>query len=78
MEVYKRETREVIRRFRHHQLSFPKCIAGLDAALAGVLPRLKPEHLDELRDLMLMNNEVVMEEMGRRRRTKTTTPSISQ
>ena len=71
MEVYKRETREVIRRFRHHQLSFPKCIAGLDAALAGVLPRLKPEQLDELRTVMLANNEKVMEEMARRELGKT-------
>jgi hypothetical protein len=38
MEVYKQETREMIRRFMLRQLSFPNCIAGLDAALAGVLP----------------------------------------
>ena len=66
MEVYKRETRETIRRFLLRQLSFPNCIAALDAALARVLPRLEPEQLDELRAVMLANNETVMKEMERR------------
>ena len=66
VEVYKRETREVIRRFFLHQLSFPNCIAALDAALAGVIPRLRPEELDPLRVVMLANNELVMAEMVRR------------
>ena len=66
MEVYKYETREVIRRFFVHQLSFPHAMAALDAALAGVLPRLKPEQLDEVRTAMLANNATVMEEMARR------------
>jgi hypothetical protein len=34
MEVYKRETQEVIKRFLARRLSFPECIAALDAALA--------------------------------------------
>jgi len=63
MEVYKAETREVIRRFLLRQLSFPNCIAALDAALAGVLPELQPEQLDEVRAVMLANNATVMEEM---------------
>jgi hypothetical protein len=66
MEVYKRETQEVIRRFLQRQLSFPKCIAALDAALAGLLPRLRSEQLDEVRAVMLANNEKVMAEMARR------------
>jgi hypothetical protein len=66
VEVYKRETKEVIRRFRYRQLSFQNCIAALDAALAGVLPGLKPEELDEVRAVMLANNETVMTEMARR------------
>jgi len=66
MEVYKRQTREIIMRFLLRQLSFQKCIAALDAALAGALPRQKPEQLDELRAVMLANNEKVMEEMARR------------
>lgn len=66
MEVYKRESRDVIRRFLLRQLSFPNCIAALDAALAGVLSRLKPEQLDEVRAVVLANNATVMEDMARR------------
>lgn len=70
VQVYKRETREVIRRFRTHRLSFPNTIAALDAALAGVLPRLEPEQLEEVRAAMLLNNATVMEEMMRRNTRK--------
>ena len=66
MEAYKMETQEVIRRFLLRQLSFPKCIAALDAALAALLPRLQPQQLDEVRAVMLANNEKVMAEMARR------------
>jgi hypothetical protein len=66
VEVYKSETREVIRRFCLRQLSFPNCIAALDAALAGVLPRLQPEQLGEVRGVMLANNDLVMKEMASR------------
>ena len=66
VEVYRRETREVIRRFLIHQLSFPNGIAALAAALAGILPKLKPDQLDQVRAVMLANNETVMEEMAKR------------
>jgi len=66
MEVYKSETQEVLKRFLDRRLSFPDCIAALDAALAGLLPRLRPEELPALRELMLANNAVVMKEMERR------------
>jgi len=66
MEVYQSETREVIRRFLSHRLNFPDCIASLDAALAGLVPRLQDGHLPTLRALMLANNDIVMKEMERR------------
>jgi len=66
MEAYKRETRRVIYRFIRRQLSFTNCIAALDAALARVIPRLRPDDLDALRAVMLANNEKVMKEMERR------------
>ena len=65
MEVYKRETQEVIKRFLGHRLSFPDCIDAVDAALARFIPRLTDEQLDALRALMLANNEIVMKEMER-------------
>jgi len=70
MEVYKSETREVLDRFLGHRLTFPACIAALDAALAGLLPRLRPDELPALRELMLANNDVVMKEMERRGQRK--------
>jgi hypothetical protein len=70
MEVYKSETKEVLSRFLSRRLSFPDCIAALDAALAGLLPRLQPEELPALRELMLANNALVMKEMERRGRRK--------
>jgi hypothetical protein len=72
MEVYKSETREIIKRFLARNLSFPDCIAALDAALAGLVPRLQDGQLLPLRALMLANNEIVMKEMERRGQSKET------
>jgi len=46
VEVYESEANEIVRRFLAHKLSFPQCIAGLDAALAGLIPRLTAVPLD--------------------------------
>ena len=66
MEVYKRETEEVVKRFLHHRLSFPNCIAALDAALAGLVPSLTAEQIAPLRAILLANNATVMQEMEKR------------
>jgi len=66
VEAYKRETRQIIRRFRTRQLSFPNCIAALEDVLAHALLRVPPEQLDEVRSVALANNEHVMDEMARR------------
>jgi len=77
MEVYKSETREVLNRFLGRRLSFPVCIAALDSALAGLLPRLRTEELPALRELMLANNAIVMKEMERRgQRKKAKAPAM--
>ena len=70
MDVYKSETRRVVQRFLLRQLSFANCISSLDAALARLIPRLRPKDLDALRALMLDNNEKVMKEMERRAAAK--------
>ena len=72
MEVYKSETKEVLHRFLGHRLKFPECIAALDAALAGLIPKLTPEQLPELRAVMLASNEWVMKEMHKRERARKT------
>jgi hypothetical protein len=66
MEVYKRETQEVLKCFLANKLSFPDCIAALDAALADFIPRLQGGQLPALRALMLANNDIVMKEMEMR------------
>jgi hypothetical protein len=70
VKQYKSETKGVVNRFLLRQLSFPNCIAALDAALARLVPRLRSEDLDELRSVMLANNEKVMKEMERRGSSK--------
>jgi len=72
VEVYKRETREIINRFLDHRLSFPDCIGALEAALADGIPRMKDTQLPEIRALMLSNNDIVMKEMEKRGRSEET------
>jgi CRP/FNR family transcriptional regulator, cyclic AMP receptor protein len=66
MEVYKSETREVIKRFLRRKLSFDDCMAALDAALADLTSRATGEQIASLRTLILENNDIVMKEMERR------------
>jgi hypothetical protein len=66
MEVYKSETRDIVRRFLARKLSFSECIAALDAAFARLMPRLQSKDIPALRIEMLANNEAVMKEMERR------------
>ena len=76
MEVYKTETRKVIKRFLHYQLSFGGCIRALDGALGKLIPRLTQEDLPALRTLILSNNTIVMREMERRREMAAPRPQI--
>jgi hypothetical protein len=66
MEVYERETQEIVKRFLERRLNFAECIAALDAALAGLIPTLAGEQIPRVRSIMLANNEIVMKEMERR------------
>jgi hypothetical protein len=66
VEVYERETQEIIKRFLARRIGFPECIAELDAALARLAPRLTGEQLARLRIVALANNEIGMKEMERR------------
>jgi hypothetical protein len=66
MEVYEHQTREVIERLLAHKISLAQCVAALDAALAGLVPKLTCEQLPHLQALLLANNETVMAEMERR------------
>jgi hypothetical protein len=79
MEDYGAETKEILRRFLARKLSFPDCIAMLDAALSSLIQRPQTAtamvkrsgslDLAEIRAIMLANNDVVMDEMARRKLT---------
>jgi len=66
VKQYRSETRDVVRRFRYHQLTLTNCIACLDEALVGFMLRMKIEDRDELRVVMLANNDAVMKEVAER------------
>jgi CRP/FNR family transcriptional regulator, cyclic AMP receptor protein len=66
MDAYESVTREVIKRFLKHRLSFYDCMAALDAALADLTSRLTDQQIAPLRALILENNDIVMKEMERR------------
>jgi hypothetical protein len=65
VHVYRRETKDIVTRFRRRRISFPACISALDAALARLVPRLSGDRLVPLRALMPAGNDVVMKEMER-------------
>ena len=65
-EHFRAQTEEILRRFRGRQISFPDCIAALDAALAELVPRLDGGQIEPLRAIVLTNNDTVMDEMARR------------
>jgi hypothetical protein len=66
VQVYKAETKEIVRRFINRRITFPDCIAALDAALARFIPRLTSGQTLKLRAIMLANNEAIMGEMAMR------------
>jgi hypothetical protein len=66
MQTFRCETRVIVNRFLLHQLSFPHCIDALAAAHIRLLPNFLPGDMEELRILMLSNNDRVMAEMTRR------------
>ena len=66
MEIFKRETREIIKRFLEHRLTFHECLDALDAAFADLNPRPTDDQIATIRPLVLENNDIVMKEMERR------------
>jgi hypothetical protein len=67
MQVYKSETREILRRYQAGQISRHHCIAALDAAAAGLVPYLKADDFPEAAGLISANTATLAEETKRRR-----------
>ena len=70
MDVYRKQTQKILKRFLDREIAFPECIASLDHALAGRNQTLLPEELLNLRAVMLANNETVMKEMAKREKQR--------
>ena len=50
MDTYRRQSRQIVDNFLDRSVSFPDCIAALDAALADFMSRFTTEQLDSVRD----------------------------
>jgi hypothetical protein len=70
MEVYRKQTQKILKRFLNREIAFPECVAALDHALAMYLPKTPAEELPSLRAILLANNETVMKEMERREKQR--------
>jgi hypothetical protein len=68
MEAYRLETRNILRRYFTGEITYPACVAALDAALAGLLPRLQPEDLNETKSICDANNAVLADLKRQHRR----------
>ena len=67
MEVYKRETEEILRRLLERETGLSECKSALNAAFADVLVRLDGKQLDSLRVLLMAHDDIVTKEMETRR-----------
>ena len=66
MEVYKAESQEILRRFVARRITHQECVAALDAALAGVFPRLTVADLAAVQFEVEANHRKVAAELRRR------------
>jgi hypothetical protein len=67
MENFRLETLRIVGSFLQGHINFTEYVAAVDASLASAMPRLKDGELPQLRGLILGTNQIVMEEMLRRR-----------
>jgi hypothetical protein len=72
MEVYRKQTQKILKRFLEREIAFPECVAALDHALAKLIPKMRAEDLPSIRAVVLANNETVMKEMEKRERDRAT------
>jgi hypothetical protein len=63
MEVYKSESREIIRRYLTGQISRDDCVNSLEAAVAGLIPFLKMEDVPEVLAVISETTETLAKEM---------------
>jgi hypothetical protein len=71
MDVYKRETEELMRRFLDGRMTHSECIAAMDAALAAVIPGMKEADLEKVQNIVSESQRAIAEEIGRRKDSAT-------
>ncbi len=69
---YKLETNRAISDFIFEEITFPECLTRLEDALTKLLREVSVEDLSSVRDLMIANNEILLTEMAKRERQRTT------
>jgi hypothetical protein len=65
LEVYKRETQEILKRFRAKRLTLSECVASLTSALANLDPAERTLYRESLHTWVTANNEEVTKEVTR-------------
>lgn len=55
MELYRDETREILKRFFEDRISRPECIDALDCALLAAIPHLNPADLPAVQSILIEN-----------------------
>jgi hypothetical protein len=73
IDQYQRDTGEILDLFMEEKLTFPECIGRLQEAFASLLNKVSIEDLGSIREVMIANNEMVMEEMVLREQLKAKT-----
>ncbi len=68
MEVFKRETEEIVNRFLERRISVSECKSALNAAFADVFPKLNNRQFDSLRVLLMATDDCLTQEISQRAR----------
>jgi hypothetical protein len=66
LDVYRRETEEILNLFLSQKITFSECVAALDAALADATRKATQRQMVSLQILIAANNEIVKKEIDRR------------
>lgn len=64
MELYKSETRDILRRYKERRITRRECTSALDAAVTAVVPRLRSDQLQELLAAMKANEDALWDATG--------------
>jgi len=61
VEVYRSETREILKRYRADRTNRPEYVAALDFALLAAIPELHPADLPAVQAMLAENAQILRE-----------------